>query len=192
LTKFDELFNNYSIKMKILLNTIIFILTSIFCSCHDEANPSLAGCCEYPVINDSLGNTRVYIPNIFTPNGDGVNDHLYVIGDSIEMIRNFEIRDRKENIVFKVNNVPPNDYTKGWDGMVDGVVIKGLYDISVSIEATDGSIGNYKGKVCNYPCDQIEEEEKIAMKDCHFEVEYFWYTEYIPDPPIADDPGCFK
>ena len=58
----------------------------------------------------------MYIPNAFTPNGDGVNDIFQPKGmgwmpDKYE----FLIYDRWGTLIFKTN-----DYTKGWDGTIKG------------------------------------------------------------------------
>jgi gliding motility-associated-like protein len=58
----------------------------------------------------------MYIPNAFSPNGDGINDFFQPKGmgwmpDKYE----FLIYDRWGNLIFKTN-----DYTKGWDGTVKG------------------------------------------------------------------------
>jgi len=58
--------------------------------------------------------TSLYIPNTFTPNGDGVNDVFKAQGDGIttfEMV----IYDRWGQLVFQ-----STDINKGWDGKVNG------------------------------------------------------------------------
>lgn len=52
----------------------------------------------------------VYVPNIFTPNGDGKNDVLYVRGNNITELY-FTIYDRWGEPVFETN-----DQTVGWKG----------------------------------------------------------------------------
>ena len=60
-----------------------------------------------PVLCDE---PNIFVPNAFTPNGDGKNDVLYVRGSFIEKI-NFMIYDRWGEKVFE-----SNDVKKGWDG----------------------------------------------------------------------------
>lgn len=64
----------------------------------------------------------VYAPNIFSPNGDGVNDlfMLYAKGNTIKNIKSLRIFDRFGNQVFRVNNVKPGDYERGWNGHHNG------------------------------------------------------------------------
>ncbi len=56
----------------------------------------------------------IYVPNAFTPNGDGNNDILYVHADmAIDIF--FAIYDRWGECVFKTTDV-----SKGWDGIYKG------------------------------------------------------------------------
>ena len=60
---------------------------------------------------------RIYVPNAFSPNGDGINDRLTVFaGPQVEQIEQFMIFDRWGGHVFTSENFPPNDLTRGWDG----------------------------------------------------------------------------
>ncbi len=52
----------------------------------------------------------IYIPNVFTPNGDGVNDFHYVDGENIETFE-MQIFDRWGNLVYKTF-----DLNSKWDG----------------------------------------------------------------------------
>jgi gliding motility-associated-like protein len=58
--------------------------------------------------------SNIYIPNAFSPNGDGKNDVLYVRGNGITQIY-FAVYDRWGQKVFETN-----DITKGWDGKFKG------------------------------------------------------------------------
>jgi len=57
---------------------------------------------------------HIYLPNVFSPNGDGENDILYVKGKGIETI-NLTIYNRWGNKVFE-----SNDLLQGWDGTYNG------------------------------------------------------------------------
>jgi gliding motility-associated-like protein len=56
----------------------------------------------------------LYVPNAFTPDGDGTNDFFMAKGKNIEEFQML-IFDRWGNIVFKTNSL-----TSGWDGIVNG------------------------------------------------------------------------
>jgi gliding motility-associated-like protein len=52
------------------------------------------------------------VPNVFTPNGDGLNDVLKIITNAgIKELRSFKIFSRQGNLVFE-----SRDLSRGWDG----------------------------------------------------------------------------
>ena len=64
------------------------------------------------LVTDTLGtndNARIYMPNAFTPNGDGLNDIIRPIGQNISSF-SFTIYDGDNNIVF-TSNVPGQGWT---------------------------------------------------------------------------------
>ena len=58
-----------------------------------------------------------YAPNIFSPNGDGINEFFNVFA-GIEAESEYElmIYDRWGNLIYDNNNVPLNDLNSGWNG----------------------------------------------------------------------------
>jgi gliding motility-associated-like protein len=64
--------------------------------------------------------TEVFIPNAFTPDGDGINDRLFVQGKGIKMIKSFRVFSRWGELVFEKTNFSPGDPSMGWDGKVRG------------------------------------------------------------------------
>lgn len=73
---------------------------------------------------------EIFIPDIFSPNGDGQNDVLYVRGIGIEDII-FRIYDRWGEKVFESNNV-----LNGWDGTYKGSLLNNavfVYDLKANL-----------------------------------------------------------
>lgn len=58
---------------------------------------------------------RIYVPNVFSPNGDGINDKLFINLVDVKELRYFRIFNRYAKIVFETNNS-----TIGWDGKFEG------------------------------------------------------------------------
>jgi gliding motility-associated-like protein len=95
-------------------------------------NPSLHGVGDYLItyeIPDPCGNSdsviitvedctvilpHIYVPNVFSPNGDGENDVLFVRGEGIQYIE-FIIYNRWGEQIFITN-----DINNGWDGTYKG------------------------------------------------------------------------
>ena len=57
----------------------------------------------------------VFLPNIFTPNGDGLNDVLFLNSKALATLNYFRIFDEWGNMVYETKNI--ND---AWDGKVKG------------------------------------------------------------------------
>ncbi len=56
-------------------------------------------------INLVCDKEAVYIPNTFSPNGDGTNDVFYVRGKGVNFIKSFRIFNRWGQEVFKRENI---------------------------------------------------------------------------------------
>ncbi|HLF63771.1 MAG TPA: gliding motility-associated C-terminal domain-containing protein [Saprospiraceae bacterium] len=160
-------------------------------ACQKEDQLFLKGCCGNEAIIDSFGNAHIYVPNIFTPNGDDLNDYLFILGDSIEHIISLEVRDRNEINVYRIGDIPYHGHKHTWDGKVNGAVQKGLYSFSLTLESEDGNIGYFEGKVCNYPCGLMEGEEMISITGCYFASQYI-DPHIMVEITFPDYPGCFK
>ncbi|MFY7651333.1 MAG: gliding motility-associated C-terminal domain-containing protein [Chitinophagaceae bacterium] len=93
-------------------------------------------------------NTQVYIPNVFTPDGDGVNDVLMVRGSGIKTVKSFRIFNRWGQIVFERGNITPNVPSMGWDGKVKGVpAAPDVYVYTCEVVCEDDTVYTYKGNV---------------------------------------------
>jgi gliding motility-associated-like protein len=93
--------------------------------------------------------TPLAIPNAFTPNGDGRNDRLYVLGGPVNsVVEYFAVFNRWGVAVFRVNDAAPGDANAGWDGRVHGVAApSGVYVYVVRMRFADGSKKLYNGTV---------------------------------------------
>lgn len=63
---------------------------------------------------------QVFIPNSFTPNGDGQNDVFYPRGSGISTIKAFRIYNRWGELLFERTNININDVSNAWDGSYQG------------------------------------------------------------------------
>lgn len=91
----------------------------------------------------------VFIPNAFSPNGDGFNDRFNVFGGpEVAQIRRFRVFSRWGELVFEKNNFPANAQDAGWDGAFRGKPMgQGVFVWQAEIEFIDGVIGFYEGNV---------------------------------------------
>jgi len=63
---------------------------------------------------------EVFVPNAFTPDGDGINDKLMVQGKGIKQVKSFRIFNRWGEMVFERTNFSPGDPAYAWDGKIRG------------------------------------------------------------------------
>jgi len=91
---------------------------------------------------------QVFIPNAFTPDGDGVNDRLIVRASGIAMVKHFRIFNRWGDLIFERDNFKPNDITYSWDGRVRGVVSgPEVFVYTCEVICENGTSYTYKGNV---------------------------------------------
>ena len=107
------------------------------------------GCEAFANILLKIDKTRkIYIPNSFSPNGDGSNDVflIYSDGKSVSKINRFQIFDRWGGKVFEVFDKLPNNLDFGWDGTFEGKTMNPSVFVYVAeIEFVDGLKILYKG-----------------------------------------------
>lgn len=81
----------------------------------------------------------IYIPNAFSPDGDGFNDLFTIFGDADRVIdiAQFQVFDRWGNVVFAEKDFPINNPALGWDGTFRGKVLNSnvfVYQIEVRLQ----------------------------------------------------------
>lgn len=172
-----------SITIIIFLIGLGFLHTN--CSDVQSSTISITGCCENDPLAVTFGNAQLFLPNIFTPDNDGLNDRFIPIGDSIQEIIDFEIKDPYGRTIFHHTHIPLWSENSAWDGYVNGEVKRGLYSYSISVEAMNGIIETYSGQVCNFPC-TYPSNKSISSENCFTELKWFcihgpWHCEPIYD-----------
>lgn len=93
-------------------------------------------------------NRNVYIPSAFSPNGDGVNDVLYIqSGSNVVKIHNFMVFNRWGEAVFELADFLPNDRNLGWDGKFRGKPMNtAVFVYEAEVEFQDGKIEIISGE----------------------------------------------
>ena len=79
--------------------------------CSDSANILVKTICN---------GVNYWLPNTFSPNGDGINDIFYVRGDNLYNVQSMRIFNRWGQLVFERKNFPANSAADGWDGTFNG------------------------------------------------------------------------
>ena len=111
------------------------------CLLIEDENGCSSETCQIININT---NHRIYIPNTFTVNNDGINDIFMPIVQGIEeKSYNFAIYNRWGKQLFFTNNSQ-----KGWDGTYKGkIVTQGIYSYTINYTTSSGDKQEHIGKV---------------------------------------------
>jgi len=89
---------------------------------------------------------RVFMPNVFSPNNDGVNDVYQVFtGKSVSRINQFQVFDYEGRLMYQVNDSSPNDTSVGWDGEFNGQKMSpAVFVVLMEVTMIDGTTKQYR------------------------------------------------
>jgi len=91
----------------------------------------------------------IYIPNAFSPNGDGHNDFFTAYaGNNVHHIKTLTVVDRWGNVLFSKSELTAGQETEGWDGTFKGKAVQpGVYLYQMEVQFTDGAKETILGDV---------------------------------------------
>ena len=92
---------------------------------------------------------RVYIPTVFSPNNDRINDRFFIQdGGNVLEIKSLKIFDRWGGLVFQAFKALPNDELAGWDGYFNNTLsLPDVYVYVAEILFKNGETTVRKGDV---------------------------------------------
>ncbi|MEM9822599.1 MAG: gliding motility-associated C-terminal domain-containing protein, partial [Bacteroidota bacterium] len=111
-------------------------------------NPN--GCTVQDQIKIDVNKRRlVFIPNVFSPDNNGVNDIFYIHGGKdVAQVMEFRIFDRWGEMIYTRELFSPNDPAYGWDGTLDGVALNpAVFIYYAKIKFIDGRVEEFSGDV---------------------------------------------
>ena len=94
----------------------------------DTDKDGIGDACDPDIDGDGVANAQddtpnevVLIPNAFTPNGDGINDRLYIRRVSFYPNNNLKIYNGNQQLVYEKSGYNSQNENEGWDGIgIDG------------------------------------------------------------------------
>jgi gliding motility-associated-like protein len=92
---------------------------------------------------------RVFLPNVFSPNGDGENDDLIVgLGRGVEKVKSARVFDRWGALLHERNDIPFAPEITIWNGVFRGkVALPGVFVVAVEVLFYDGQSRWFYGDV---------------------------------------------
>lgn len=130
-----------------------------------------AACCGAEPYEYEHADMSIFIPNVFTPNKDGVNELFFPhINGKVAEIIDFRIfSEDGEKILFYRNTVVwENLNNYGWDGFTaDGDPYVGSFRYTLKMVNQKGETRYIEGRACRLDCEDAA--EKLKTKDgCFF------------------------
>jgi gliding motility-associated-like protein len=111
-------------------------------------NPGGCAALDRVKVNVKFDGSNVFIPNLFSPNNDGVNDVFYPRGKGISKIKSMMIFNRWGELVFEKRNFNSNDPAAGWDGTFRGSSLTpDVFIYLVELIGENGTVLPLKGNV---------------------------------------------
>lgn len=102
------------------------------------------GCIGYDtVVVNVVPDFSIFVPNAFTPNGDGTNDVLHLLPFGNFELISFQIYNRWGELVYETENI-----NQGWDGIYKGFEQEvGSYVYYIKARSPLGKLTEFKGNV---------------------------------------------
>ena len=108
------------------------------------------GCTATVSVRIKVEERGIWVPNVFSPNGDDINDSFFPVvkENSYKYIRFMNIYDRWGELVWTNQNFEPNQPANGWKGGFKGEKVNpGVYVWVLEVEWKNGEIEKLFGDV---------------------------------------------
>jgi gliding motility-associated-like protein len=91
---------------------------------------------------------EIFVPNTFSPNGDGRNDRFYPQGLGVAGIKHMRVFNRWGELVFEKTNFNSNDPSQGWDGTYKGQILSpDVFVYMIDVLCSNNQIQELKGNI---------------------------------------------
>jgi CHU_C Type IX secretion signal domain len=158
-------------KMKNLFLTVTTLWSLLIFSCGPSRTPKVAqasyanACCCNTVF--VAGQGSIFIPSAFTPNGDGVNDMLWLQKyGAIKYIVNVKISDSLNNVIFTIDSAYNGAAYKTWNGIANGSIYKGVVNVTCTVIDSANIATNITANSCSYVCDANNTNAIVNKLNC--------------------------
>ncbi|MDR6807501.1 hypothetical protein J2Y45_004701 [Dyadobacter sp. BE34] len=185
--------------MKNTLILFIFLLISSAQTCAAQDASKVAAqeyesCCGTQPVEFSYEKKRIYVPNVFTPNRDGVNDYFFpVVNDVVTDVWGFAVYSIEGDTMlyqkpYFNSKMPVQEY--GWDGLrPDGSRYKGAFRYKMRVDDMQANKHIVEGRACAIICGSGSEVFQ-TKSGCYFPVQAG--KDGTLDKSIASgEKGCF-
>lgn len=180
-----------------IFTATLLALNIYSCTGQDNEKPvnmDYESCCGIEPVEFNLGDAYVYVPNVFTPNGDGINDYFVPsYNDSVAGIDAYLIfTPVGDTIVFASAGYDPNNIENTtWTGLnKDGSVYTGPFKYYISAFLQNGDFIKVEGSACRIVCGPDAEVFKTKT-GCFYPSQVNNSGHLDPSLP-SNESDCFK
>lgn len=187
-------------KKYLFLPLLPFLLAA---SCKDDDNPKVEeeptyeGCCGISPVTFTVGEGKVYVPNAFTFNSDGINDVFFAFcNDHVSKVEDVSITDASGESLYSIGAFDLSGTLNlfesgGWEGFVANATTrhKGPFNYKMKVTDDTGQSTTVQGTACGIICDSAA----VYFKDnpgCFYPSQLDGEGGYDPSLPHYDD-DCF-
>ena len=158
------------------------------------SDPTIDSCCQFGPTEADLGNGKLFIPTIFTPDGNGLNDYFQIVTDAnIARIDTFMVIDQSNgDTVFYQTNLTDIIPENGFDGTVNDTIVAAQYSYLVWLTSEDQQSGVFSGLICSVPCvEPLGVTQPPGLGSCAFASQHNFIDGYDPAADSGEDLDCF-
>lgn len=130
---------------------VLLILTTLLVSCNKRSVK--VTCCDADPFFTEFSGGYVLVPNVFTPNSDGVNDSFGPIVSGV-VDYDMTVVNTKQDELYSTTS------SGKWNGKVDGEVFNGIVGWKIKLRTDDVQIVDISGQVC-----VLEDTDGICPKN---------------------------
>lgn len=198
--KFEMKLPTISIQ-KMATQSILLLTFLTFCATSKDEDfvpdpaEAIAGCCLTEPVELNIGSGSIYVPTMFTPDGNGINDFFQISADSnILKIDSFVIFDQYSgDFIFEVTNITEIVPENGFDGVVADTVAAAQYFYFLYVTSVDNVTVRVDGAICALPCEEpLNIPRPDSLSNCAFPIQYDEINGvYDENIDTQEDLNCF-
>jgi hypothetical protein len=182
------------------LNAVLTIAVFAFVATSQDDDlflndPTITTCCQDAPFESNVGTGNFFIPTIFTPDGNGINDFFQVSADAnILKIDTFLVFDvTNGDTVFYQTDITDIVPENGFDGVYQDTIMAAQYGYLIWLTSEDQQRRAVSGLVCCIPCvDPLNVAEPMNISNCAFASQHNFITGYDPSADSGEGLDCFE